>query len=110
MKNIIFITALLSLIAGSTAQANVPYSLNAVQGMDACKFHIESLYAQNYAEDVDLSFQREAGTSIRGGHFKYWINASAQINSERSPVRFLCEVTRTGELVELIEEDGRWSI
>ena len=106
MKNLILVTALLSLIAGSTAQANVPYSLNAVQGMDACKFHIESIYA----EDADLNFQRQAGTSIRGGHFKYWINASAQIDSDRSSVRFLCEVTRTGELVELIEEEGRWSI
>lgn len=105
MKNILLTTIWLSLLATTVANAASISLINGVQGAEACKQEIRT-----YASQAELHFQRESAASFRGSSFTYWINASSRFGEQRGPMRYRCEISRNGEVLEVIEEEGRWKI
>ena len=105
MKHIFLATICLSLFATTGANAASISLINGAQGAKVCKQEIRT-----YASQAELHFQRESAASFRGSSFTYWINASSKFGEQRGPMRYRCEISRSGEVLELIEEGGRWNI
>lgn len=105
MKNLLITSIWLGLFATSTAHAISVSGINGVEGAEMCKHQIATLSGQS-----ELRFQRQSASSFRGSNFKYWINADTKIGDNSSAIRFRCEISRTGEVIEIIEENGRWNI
>ena len=111
MKNLLLTSSLIGLIFGSSvlisasADAASVSKINGVDGAEMCKEQIEN------SSDYDgIRFQRESAASFRGSNFPYWINASSMMDAQSGPLRYRCEISRTGEVREIFEESGRWSI
>lgn len=105
MKNLLLTSALISLVFSSGLNAASVSRINGVDGEQLCQEQI----ANSSGRDA-ISFQRESAASFRGSNFTYWINANSMVGGERGPLRYRCEITRTGEVLEIVEESGRWSI
>lgn len=80
--------------------------LNAKQATDACKQEI----TQVYANGSGIRFNRNPASSIKGGSYNFWINATEEVAGNKGSMRYQCVITRTGELIELTREPGRWRI
>jgi hypothetical protein len=110
MKNLLLTTALLGLIATSGANAASISPINGVEGEQLCKEHIATLVSDSRMTDSEIEFQRRSASSFRSSNFTYWINASSKLGEQKGPLRYRCEISRTGEVMEIIEESGRWNI
>jgi|SaaInlV_100m_DNA_5_1039725.scaffolds.fasta_scaffold01869_12 hypothetical protein len=110
MKNLLLTSVFVAITLTSGANAASVTAINGVQGEQMCKEHIANLVKDSGMKDSELNFQRQAASSFRGSNFKYWINANERVGEQRATVRYRCEISRDGELVEVIEEPGRWNI
>jgi hypothetical protein len=66
--------------------------------------------SDTYATQREISFSRNPASSLKAGAYKFWINATEDLDGTKKNVRYQCEITRNGELVELTREPGRWNI
>lgn len=105
MKHLLLASVWLSLVVTPTAHAISISSINGIQGAQICKQQIKA-----NSRGSELNFQRQSASSFRGSSFTYWINAYSKIGEERGPLRYRCEISRSGELIEIVEEGGRWNI
>ncbi|MEQ9021827.1 MAG: hypothetical protein RLN82_03595, partial [Pseudomonadales bacterium] len=96
----IFLLAILSPLAITQER------LNAKQAIDVCKQKIH----QAYGNSAEIRFRHNPASSIKGSSYTFWINATEEIAGDQSSIKYQCEITRTGELVELTREPGRWRI
>lgn len=80
--------------------------LNAREAAEACKTEI----SDTYAIESEIRFSRNPASSLSAGAYKFWINATEELDGTKSNVRYQCEITRNGELVGLTRESGRWNI
>lgn len=109
MKTVKPLLTLTSVALGTLVFSSVIHAedrLNGRQAADACKQEITA----TYADDNEIKFGRNPASSVKSGAFKFWINSTEKVNGDKNSVRYLCEITRAGELVALTREDGRWKI
>lgn len=78
--------------------------INSKESLRICKSAVEA----ELADGESMKFARKAATSVEAGIFKHWINATQLTNNEKSSVKVLCETSRTGEVVTMQMEEGRW--
>jgi len=102
MKNLIVALAITGFSVGVQAESEV--RLNSAEAERACQAQIESVYAS----DGQIKFKARPTSSFGGGVYKFWINATEISDGARNSLGYLCEITRTGEVVQLMEKDGRW--
>lgn len=93
-------------LAGLSPQAMTQDRLNAKQAIEVCKQEIH----QAYGNETEIDFRHHPASSIKGSFYTFWINATEEIAGDQSSMKYQCEITRTGELVELTREPGRWRI
>jgi hypothetical protein len=86
--------------------SNAQDRLNGREAAELCRDEINLAYAGEHRID----FSRKPASSLRGESYTFWINATEEIAGERDSVKYQCEITPTGELVELTREPGRWRI
>lgn len=79
-------------------------SLNGVEAANECRTQIKEVYATNQ----DIRFMARPASSLSKGTYKFWINATVSDESGRESRRYMCEITREGDLLEILQEDGRW--
>lgn len=109
MKTLTSRLTLISLILTSlvfSVLANAEDRLNGRQAADVCKQEITA----TYSSDNKIKFGRNPASSIKGGAYTFWINSTETADGDKNSIRYLCEITRSGELVGLTREDGRWKI
>lgn len=105
MNNLLLTTIWLGLLATTSASAASISRINGVEGLELCKQQIETSAGQ-----AQLQFQRQSASSLHGSAFTYWINANSNRGEERGPMRYRCEISRNGEVLEVVKEGGRWNI
>lgn len=103
------ILALSSLVIVSTIfvhSAQAEEQLNGRQAANLCKQEISTLYSGEHK----IKFDRNPASSLKSGKYRFWINSTEKSADSKSRVRYLCEITRSGELMALTREKGRWKI
>lgn len=103
-KTLFAVSAVISLGFGIQAQAED--RLNGREAANACKQEI----TENYAGEADIRFSRNPASSMKSGAYTFWINTTEEANGDKSSIKYTCEIKRTGELVSLVREEGRWRI
>lgn len=98
MKSAFYTLIAATVFTASQAQASTQPAL------DACKQGVVELYT-NASE---TKFKRQVAISQRGGQYTFWINASATIDGDASPLKAKCVTSKSGEIVSLQVENGRW--
>ncbi len=91
------------LMAGA---ANAAEKVNSKESLRICK---EAMLADVEAGQ-SFKFKRNTATSVESEKFKHWINATQLAEGEKKSLKVKCETTRSGELLKLVFEPGRWKI
>jgi len=104
MNKLIFVITTVALMGSANSFAEE--RLNGREAANACKTEITN----TYAGDSEIDFSRNPASSMRGGAYTFWINSTEELDGDKSSVKYLCEITRSGELVSLTREEGRWRI
>lgn len=79
--------------------------INSKESLERCK---NAILAE--AGGSEYAFSRKTATSVKSDLFKHWINATERKDNEKSSVKILCETSRTGEVLSLRIQPGRWNI
>lgn len=91
----------LTLAAGVNADAN---RVNSKDSIKACKAHL----LQQHAEGVTIKFKNKSATAVDNNKYTHRLNA-VQIHADgRESLKVLCETTRSGSVVTLDVQSGRW--
>lgn len=106
IKTVLILGSLLAASGLSSQIASAEQRLNGRQAADACKQEISALYAEN----KKIKFSKNPASSVKSGAYTFWINSTEKADGDKSSIRYLCEITRSGELVGLTREEGRWKI
>lgn len=108
--SILFLVTLSSILISSlSSAADTEKRLNGRQAADRCKQEISAQYSAQSDENA-IRFSRNPASSLKGDAYKFWINTTEEAAGDKNSIKYLCEITRTGELVGLSREQGRWRI
>ncbi|MFL0809998.1 MAG: hypothetical protein K6L76_06260 [Agarilytica sp.] len=80
--------------------------VNSRESLRICK----SALTQDAGETMELKFKRKTATSVEAKKFKHWFNIVEIHNGEKSSKKLRCETSRTGELLVIHSEPGKWNI
>lgn len=102
MKNVlvVLVGVLLSVSAYSADKINSKESLR------ICK----SALNEDAGDEVQLKIKRKTATSVESSKFKHWFNVVEMRDGEKASKKLRCETTRTGELLVIYSEPGKWRI
>ncbi|VUD40537.1 hypothetical protein TDB9533_00284 [Thalassocella blandensis] len=78
--------------------------INSKESLRICKSAVEG----DLDAGKEIKFRRKTATSVEADVFKHWINATEISDGDKTSVKVLCETSRTGEVVNMTLEEGRW--
>lgn len=102
MKKSLLVLILFGLSVSVVAEGDV--RLNSVEAESECRKQIEEVFGS----DVQIKFKARPASSYGGGAYKFWINATEYTTEGHKSRGYLCEITRGGQLKELMQRDKRW--
>jgi hypothetical protein len=79
--------------------------LNSREAEKVCHSEIYTAYSGN-----EIKFKRNPASSLKKGVYRFWINSTEVADGNKNSIRYVCELSRSGELITLLREDGRWKI
>ena len=62
------------------------------------------------AGETQYKFNRKTATSVKKEQFTHWINVIEISETDKVPVKVLCETSRDGTLLTIEFKPGRWKI
>lgn len=80
--------------------------INSKESLRVCK---AALSEEQQKQGVEYKVKRKTATSVDKDAFKHWINVVETKAGEKSSIKVLCQTSRTGEVLELTKEAGRWT-
>lgn len=83
---------------------NAGERINNKESLRICK----SAAQEELGGEGELKFQRKTATSVESDRFRHWINVVELASDAKTSKKLLCETTRTGELLSMHVEPGRW--
>lgn len=80
--------------------------VNGKQSLRLCK----SAMLEKLPENMSYKFKRNSATSVEKDRYKHWVNVLEINGSDKTSKKILCETSRTGEVLVLEVQSGRWKM
>ncbi len=93
-----------AMVSNTNAGENNGQRINNKESLRICK----SAAQNDLGGAGELKFKRKAATSVESDRFRHWINFVELTGEGKTSKKLLCETSRTGELLSMHAEPGRW--
>ncbi|WP_086933266.1 hypothetical protein [Agarilytica rhodophyticola] len=80
--------------------------VNSKQSLRLCKTAMQ----EKLPENMSYKFKRNPATSVEKDRYKHWVNVLEISDSDRVAKKVLCETSRTGEVLAIEVQPGRWKM
>lgn len=107
MKSLVVLIIAMFVSTGLHAEEKAPtQKVNSKESLRICK----TALAEDISDGTELKFRRKSATSVESARFKHWFNVVEITDGEKSSKKLRCETSRTGELLVIHSEPGKWNI
>ena len=81
-------------------------NINSKDSLTICRKAIQA----DAEDNTHYKFNRKTATSVKKEQFTHWINATEITETEKTPIKVLCETSRDGTLLAIEFKPGRWKM
>ncbi len=106
MKTSIFSIIAIMLSASVSAGVAATEKVNSKESLRQCKSAMES----DLSDGVSYKFKRKSATTVEIDRYKHWINLYEVSDAGKDAKKLLCETSRSGEVLVLKVQPGKWRI